>query len=100
MIVEEVGTAWGDWDANERFPSGFSSVVSSLSDMGLSAGFWLAPLLFDPALPIVEQNPDWFVDGVTFNHLRLGEMSVLDVTHPDAARYLRDMIQTKVEEGC
>ena len=67
--------------------------------MGLSAGFWLAPLLFDPALPIVEQNPDWFVDGVTFNHLRLGEMSVLDVTHPDAARYLRDMIQTKVEEG-
>jgi len=91
--------AWGDWTANEKFPSGLTALAGELTAQGLAPGIWLAPFLVDQNLPLVTEQPNWFVRGVTFNHIRYGEMRVLDVTHPGAAEHLRGVIRRLVEAG-
>ncbi len=95
---------WGDWTAGDDFPSGMSALADEIEAAGFIPGLWMAPFYVDRSTSIYADNPDWWVrdlDGeeLTFLNLNTGDYAVLDVTHPDAAEWLRDLIATKVEQG-
>ncbi len=91
--------AWGDWRSNDKFPSGLKGLVDKAKADGFAMGLWLAPLLVSEKLPIVAEHPDWFVGGAVYNHLKNGNMRVLDVTHPDAAAHLSAEIKALADAG-
>ncbi|MGC6419442.1 MAG: glycoside hydrolase family 36 protein [Bradymonadia bacterium] len=90
---------WGNWTANDKFPSGLETLATDLKEMGFETGIWLAPLLVDEDESLVAEHPDWFVPETTYVHLEHGAMKVLDVTHPDAARHLKETIARIVGSG-
>ena len=91
--------AWGDWYPNAKFPSGLDGLASDLSADGFRMGVWLAPLLVAGDSVVATDHPDWLVGGATYVHAKHGEMSVLDVTNPDAAAHLRSTIERIVSWG-
>lgn len=91
--------AWGDWFPNEKFPDGLDGLADTLRTDGFDVGVWLAPLLASEDSEVYRAHPEWFVPGVTWNHLVEGRMRVLDVTHPDAAAHLQDTIRRLVGWG-
>jgi len=90
---------WGDWTPNQKFPSGLDGLAKDLKKDGFSMGVWLAPLLAAETSDVFKQHPGWFVQGAVYNHLKIGKMRVLDVTHPDAAAHLSSVISQLVEWG-
>lgn len=95
---------WGDWQADEGFPSGMSSLASDLADDGFQPGLWMAPLYVDRSTATYVDHPDWWVrdrDGVElrFTNLNSGDYAVLDVTQPQAGAWLEAQIAARVAEG-
>lgn len=91
--------AWGDWRANDRFPSGTAALASEIADAGLVPGLWMAPFYVSRSTSTYADHPDWFVRGLDGQELEYAGNVVLDVTHPDAADWLSDQIAAKVAEG-
>jgi len=96
--------SWGDWTANERFPSGMATLAADIADAGLTPGLWMAPLYVDITTDTYIENPDWWVldeqgDPLVYSNFGANTYAVLDVTHPDAAVWLADLISAKVAEG-
>ena len=95
---------WGDWIAADDFPSGMSVLAEDIAAAGFIPGLWMAPFYVDRSTATYQDNPDWWVrnlDGeeLRFLNLNTGDYAVLDVTHPDAADWLGNLISTKVEQG-
>lgn len=84
---------WGRWLPNDKFPGGLEALAATLHGQGFEVGVWLAPLLVDAKDPVVAEHPDWFVGDLAYPHAVHGPMRVLDVTHPEAAAYLREAIK-------
>ncbi len=93
-------TAWGDWTPNGKFPSGIDGLAKDVKAQGWHFGVWLAPFLVSSSLPLVTQHPDWFLPGVSYLHLKNGDMKILDVTNPDAAAHLTSVIEQLATWGC
>lgn len=93
--------AWGDWQANDDFPSGMGDLAAEISARGLTPGIWMAPLLVNRAAPAYLDHPDWWVVDEDGTELTDGacDCATLDVTHPDAAVWLQDQIRVRVDEG-
>ncbi len=91
--------AWGDWSANEHFPSGMAAVAAEIREAGFRAGLWMAPFHVSTALPLVDDHPEWFL------RTREGELHVdngyyvLDATHPDASEWMGAQVSQRVAEG-
>jgi hypothetical protein len=95
---------WGDWYADEGFPSGMADLASDIMDAGFVPGLWLAPFYVDRNTDTYQENPDWWVrqldgDEIRFSNLNTGDYAVLDVTHPQAAEWLRLQITEKINDG-
>ena len=95
---------WGDWTADEGFPSGMDVLAQDIQEAGFTPGLWMAPFYVDRSTDTYIEHPDWWVrdlDGqeITFVNLNTGNYAILDVTHPDAAAWLYDVISAKVDEG-
>ena len=95
---------WGDWTADEGFPSGMDGLAASIEAAGMRPGLWLAPLYVDRSTTTWQDHPDWWVvkaDGepITFTNLGTGDYALLDVTHPEAAAWLQAEIARLVAEG-
>ncbi len=93
-------TAWGDWTPNSKFPSGIDGLAKDVKAQGWHFGVWLAPFLVSSSLPLVTQHPDWFLPGVSYLHLKNGDMKILDVTNPEAAMHLKGVIEQLATWGC
>lgn len=91
--------AWGEWEPNEKFPSGLDGLAADLHADGFEVGVWLAPLLVDEDSALVSEHPAWFVEGASYLHAKNGSMRVLDVTHPEAAAHLASVIERIVGWG-
>lgn len=52
----------GDWEANERFPSGMKALADEIKAKGFIPGIWVAPFLFDKESKVYKENPDWFLE--------------------------------------
>ncbi len=90
---------WGQWTTNDKFPSGLNKLRSDLAVQGIAMGVWLAPLLVSEQSPLVQQHPNWFVAGQSYNHLKRGPMRILDVSQPEAAAHLAATIHNLSEQG-
>lgn len=97
-------TAWGDWTANARFPSGLAAIAGEIAAAGLRPGLWMAPFYVEAGTGLPDAHPDWFVhdaDGAPLHYSNFGshEYWVLDVTQPEAAAWLGQQISDRVAEG-
>ena len=58
-------TADGDWQANQKFPSGMPAFSKKVSDTGLKPGLWIAPFRVSTSSTLAAQHPDWLLDPST-----------------------------------
>lgn len=94
----------GDWEANDRFPSGMAATAGLIADAGFRPGLWLAPLI---ALPdsefattrshLLVQGPDGrpLVAGYNWG----GPYYALDTTHDEVRTHLRELFTRVVGWG-
>lgn len=92
-------SAWGDWTPNAKFPLGLDGLAAELGAQGDTMGVWLAPFCVGESSETARLHPDWLVQGAFYNHTIEGVQRVLDVTNPEAAAHLADVIRTIVGWG-
>jgi alpha-galactosidase len=94
--VIQIDDGWqaeiGDW----LTPSGrFSSIPETAGRIhaeGRRAGLWLSPFLVGARSEIARRHPEWLVGDAGHNWNQ--DLRGLDVTHPGASAYLREVFQT------
>ncbi len=108
--VDEGYQRWhGDWEGNERFPHGMKWLADRIKGYGLKAGIWVAPYVVSEPTELFQKNPEWFLRNEDGSLRRVGpwpgedtdwarnenpKRYGLDITHPDAASWLHEMIDT------
>ena len=95
---------WGDWTADEGFPSGMDVLASDIAAAGFVPGLWMAPFYVHRDTDTYRQNPDWWVrdlDGeeIAFTNLGSGDYAIIDATHPDAGPWMGQQVAARVAEG-
>ncbi len=95
---------WGQWEANDEFPQGLDGLAAEIEAAGFVPGLWMAPFYVHRDAPTYIDNPDWWVldsagKELAFNNVGTGDYAILDVTHPDAAAWLRGVVETRRAEG-
>jgi alpha-galactosidase len=98
----------GDWlEVRPQFPRGMKPLIDDIAAAGFTPGLWIAPFLVGNRSRLYADHPDWVVQSVAGGplvhmkfygefrwHKRSEEYYVLDVTHPDAAAYIRKVFRT------
>lgn len=98
----------GDWlDVKPQFPRGMKALIQDIAAAGFVPGLWIAPFLVGSRSRLFSEHPDWVVQSISGGplvhmkfygefrwHKRSEEYYVLDVTHPDAADYIRQVFRT------
>ncbi len=95
---------WGDWHADDGFPSGMDGLAADIVSEGFVPGLWMAPLYVHRSTATWVDNPDWWVrdetgEQIAFNNLGTGDYAILDVTCPDAAAWFQQQLSDRVDEG-
>jgi alpha-galactosidase len=93
----------GDW----LLPSGkyadLPGTIGRIRAAGRRAGIWIAPWLVGLSSRLYADHPDWVVrepgsgspgEPVWAGNVVRDDCAALDLTNPDAARYLRDVMET------
>jgi len=100
--VLQVDDGWqvsiGDWEPNEKFPSGMEALAAKIRASGRTPGLWLAPLLAVPSSVLYRQHPDWLLHDVNRNLASAGfnwgePLYALDTTHPEALDWLSALMK-------
>jgi len=95
--VLQVDDGWqkdiGDWEANEKFPSGMAALAEKIKSMGRRAGLWLAPLIAAKSSRLFREHRDWFLRDEKGRLVSAGfnwgqPLFALDSTHPDVRSWL------------
>jgi len=99
----------GDWlDVKPQFPRGMKPLLSDIKSAGFTPGLWIAPFVVGNRSKLYAAHPDWVVqDRLTGGplvqmrfygefrwHKRSEEYYILDITHPDAEAYIREVFRT------
>ncbi len=94
----------GDWlTFRAGFPDGMNPVAQEIRRNGFTPGVWLAPFIMHRKSDLFHAHPDWILRkrngkpvnaGFVWNSLG----TALDLTHPDAMQYVRDVIHTAVQD--
>ncbi|MDQ8757108.1 alpha-galactosidase [Sphingosinicella sp. LHD-64] len=99
----------GDWlDVKPQFPRGMAPLLGDIAAAGFTPGLWIAPFMVGNRSRLFAEHPDWMVkrasDGqplaqMTFYgefrwHKRSEEYYILDITHPEAETYIRQVFRT------
>ncbi|WP_083441351.1 glycoside hydrolase family 36 protein [Nitriliruptor alkaliphilus] len=95
-------TEIGDWltRRTDRFPSPLADLASAVAATGRSAGIWTAPFCVGADSVLAATHPDWLVGGAEASDHHWGQrIGVLDVTHPDAAAHLVEVMRTLTSWG-
>ena len=98
----------GDWlDVKPQFPDGMKPLLAEIAAASFTPGLWIAPFMVGNRSRLYALHPDWVVQDVAGGplvqmefygefrwHKRSEEYYILDVTHPDAARYIAGVFRT------
>jgi len=99
----------GQWQGNERFPHGMQWLADQIRGYGLKAGIWVAPYVISEDADVFINHPDWLLKNADGSLRRVGpwpdensdwannetpKRYGLDITHPDAACWLHDLMDT------
>jgi alpha-galactosidase len=106
----------GDWlETKAQFLNGVKPVLDAARAKGLTPGLWIAPFMVGNRSKLFKAHPDWVVKSratgqplapMTFYgefrwHKRSEEYYVLDITHPEAEAYIREVFRTWAKNwGC
>lgn len=106
----------GDWlEVKPQFPRGMKPLLNDIRAAGFKPGLWIAPFMVGNRSHLYRDHPDWVVkDRLTGGplapmkfyaefrwHKRSEEYYILDITHPDAFAYLREVFRTwRHDWGC
>ncbi|TKK89249.1 alpha-galactosidase [Herbidospora galbida] len=102
--VVQVDDGWqrivGDWEPNDKFPSGMAALAGRIGAAGMRPGLWLAPFI---ALPGAEPDPEFLLRDAAGNPVEAGHnwgsaYWALDLTHPGVQEHLRALIHRVVHE--
>ena len=94
----------GDWFAfSPGFPRGAAPLAAEIRQAGFTPGFWLAPFIVHPASRLAASHPDWLLRGRFNRPVNAGLLwdtfpTALDLTHPAALEYARQVVQSAVHE--
>jgi alpha-galactosidase len=94
----------GDWlSINEKFPHGLTWLAGRVKERGFTPGLWLAPFIVKPTARLESEHPEWLLKGsrglpVSSGYNWWQWTHALDVTHPGAQDYVRQVIGTAVRE--
>lgn len=89
----------GDWlTPSSRFDD-TPGLVARIRDTGRRAGIWIAPFMVARGSALAAEHPDWLVRRAHGAPQHAGhnwdqDLYALDVTHPGAADWLREVIST------
>ncbi|RME88971.1 MAG: alpha-galactosidase, partial [Anaerolineae bacterium] len=106
--VFQVDDGWqraiGDWEPNEKFPSGMADLAKRIRETGRTPGLWLAPLLATPTSSLCRDHPDWLLRDESGKPVSAGfnwgqDLFALDTTHPDVAQWLCETMRRVREWG-
>ena len=95
--VLQVDDGWqvdiGDWEANQKFPSGMNALAEKIKSTGRRAGLWLAPLIATKSSKLFREHKDWFLRDERGRFVSAGfnwghPLYALDTTHPDVSSWL------------
>ncbi len=97
--VLQVDDGWqvdiGDWEANQKFPSGMNALAEKIKSTGRRAGLWLAPLIATKSSQLFRgaKRADWFLRDERGRFVSAGfnwgePLYALDTTHPDVNSWL------------
>lgn len=60
--VVQVDDGWermvGDWEPNDKFPSGMDTLAARIADAGMTPGLWLAPFIALPGSALARNRPE------------------------------------------
>ncbi|MEA3181219.1 MAG: alpha-galactosidase [Gammaproteobacteria bacterium] len=106
----------GDWlELKPQFPRGMAALLNDISAAGFVPGLWIAPFMVGNRSQLYAAHPDWVVtDRATGKalapmkfygefrwHKRSEEYYILDITHPAAEAYIRNVFRVWTREwGC
>lgn len=102
-IDEGYQYARGEYTTSDArlFPKGIAATASDVTRRGLRFGLWTAPFEVSERAWVFEQHKDWLLHNAAGDLIRIGHvinnqdpLYVLDVTHPEAQKYLRRTYET------
>ncbi len=93
----------GSWmKFNQKFPDGLKNLSQEIDHAGYKPGVWLAPFIVEKHSRLNRDHSEWLLRNKRgklvnsgFVWERLGR--ALDLTHPQAQEYTREVIRTAVE---
>jgi alpha-galactosidase len=94
----------GDWlTIKDTFPSGMRFLADAIRAQGFKPGIWIAPFLVAATSDVYARHPEWVIrdaNGAPLVAIHNWETDnyALDVTHPGAQAWLRQVISTIVHE--
>jgi alpha-galactosidase len=100
--VLQVDDGWqkdiGDWEANEKFPSGMKALADKIKSTGRRAGLWLAPLIASKSSRLYHEHLDWFLRDEKGRLVSAGfnwgqPLFALDATLPDVISWLAALMR-------
>jgi len=80
----------GDWRSGCRFPSGLKSLVDYIKKKGFRAGIWVAPTRLHNLCGTVMRRNSFLVRNEYGDPVGDADMYMLDPTHPDGEKFLRE----------
>ncbi len=100
--VFQIDDGWqrsiGDWEPNEKFPSGMDGMADRIRETGRRAGLWLAPLLVVPSSELYRRHRDWLLRDEKGKLVSAGfnwneQLYALDTTHPEVLDWLAALMK-------
>jgi alpha-galactosidase len=105
QIDDGYQAAPGDWLTSSGRFADLPGLIGRIGEAGRRSGIWIAPFLVGESSDLLAAHPAWLVrDPATGDPVYCGTVcgqrcTALDVTHPDAARYLTRVLATMREWG-
>lgn len=111
--IDEGYQRWhGDWEGNERLPNGMKWLAGRIKAYGFKAGLWISPYVIEEPTKLFREHPDWLLKRRDGSLQRIGNWPegaapppdenpkryCLDITHPGAAKWLHDLVDTIVND--
>jgi alpha-galactosidase len=94
----------GDWlERSPKFPSAMKEISARIRKAGFTPGVWISPFIVRPGSRMQREHSQWLAGGVqgVMSNVKitwLRDTLTLDVTRPEVAEYLRQLIRTAVKE--
>lgn len=103
----------GDWlDVKPQFPHGMKRLLTDIAAAGFIPGLWIAPFMVGNRSRLFAEHPDWVVREAATGaplvqmafygefrwHKRSEEYYILDITHPGAEAWMREVFRAWVTQ--